>query len=229
MFVRGCVLAVTAFGLIGCEQVSDTIADGLSSIGAPSDSTSEGIRTLSLLGGDMRVRGPEGYCIDQGASNARRGFAVLVGCALLSEDAAVMPRLDGLITVQIGDEDTASVAGNEDAFADFLKSEAGRGVLASTGDLATVPEVATVTDSTAVLARFEDTSGPTFPGTSGPQWRGFLDVNGRLVTVSVLSFDRSSLSRSEGERLLVVAMAELAEVNAPTVAEGDVGVSEENG
>lgn len=215
MIVRVCGLAVAAFGLVGCEEVSGTIVDGLSSIGAPRDVTGEGIRTLSVLGGDIRVRGPQGYCVDQGASAARRGFAVLAGCALLSEDAAVMPRLDGLITIQIGAENTASVTGNEDAFAEFLKSEAGRGVLASTGDLATVPQVATVTDASAVLARFEDTSGPTFPATSGPQWRGFLDVSGRLVTVSVLSFDRKPLSRSEGERLLVVAMAELAEVNAP--------------
>ena len=229
MLVRGCVLAVAAFGLIGCDDVSSTIVDGLSSIGAPRDATSEGIRTLSLLGGDVRVRGPEGYCIDQGASNARRGFAVLAGCALLSEDAAVMPRLDGLVTVQIGAAETASITGNEEPFAAFLKTEAGRGVLASTGDLATVPEVATVTDASAVLARFEDTSGPIFPGTSGPQWRGFLDVNGRLVTVSVLSFDRNTLSRSEGERLLVVAMAELIEANAPDVADNDAKASEENG
>lgn len=211
MFVRGCVLAVAAFGLIGCDQVSD----GLARIGVSSDATNRGIRTLSLLGGDVRVRGPEGYCVDQSASNARDGFAVLAGCALLSDGAAVMPSLDGLITVQFGEADTASVTDNEEAFAAFLQTDAGRGLLAADGDLANVAEVATITDKTAVLARFEDASGPAIAGTSGAQWRGFLDVRGRLVTVSVLSFDRAELSRSEGERLLVVAMAQLAEVNAP--------------
>ncbi len=168
-----------------------------------------------MLGGDVRVRGPEGYCVDQSASNARRGFAVLAGCALLSNDAAVMPLLDGLITVQFGDEGTASVTNNEDAFAAFLISDAGRSLLAGDGDLASVAEVATVTDRAGVLARFEDTSGASFQGTSGPQWRGFLDIGGRLATISVLSFDRNTLSIGEGERLLVVAMAELAEANVP--------------
>jgi len=217
MPLRLCVLALAAGVLVGCDQVSSGIADGLASIGAPRDATNEGIRTLSLLGGDVLARGPEGYCIDHMASDARRGFVVMAGCALLSADAVVMPTLDGLITVQFGAPDTASVTDNEDAFAAFLKSDAGRGLLAGSGDIANMSEVSTVSDRAGVLARFEDSSGPGFAGTSGPQWRGFLDVRGRLVTISVLSFDRNTLSRSEGERLLVVAMAEVAEANAPAV------------
>lgn len=213
MFVRGCVAAVVAMGLVGCDQVS-RVTDGLASLGAAPDATGEGIRTLSLLNGDARVRGPEGYCIDQGASRARTGFAVMVGCALLSDDAALMPSLDGLITVQFGAPDTASVTGNEDAFASFLASDAGRGILAASGDAAQVEQVSTVSDESGVLARFEDMSGPAFAGTMGAQWRGFMDVNGRLVTVTVLSFERAVLSQSEGERLLSVAMRELTDANA---------------
>ena len=220
MFVRLCVLGMVLVGLAGCEDIegmAGSVAGQLASVGAAPDATNEGIRTLSLLGGDVRARGPEGYCVDQGASNARRGFAVLAGCALLSDDAAIMPTLDGLITIQFGDEDTASISGNETAFAQFLETDSGRALLASSGDLANVFEVSTITNNAGVLARFEDTSGPVIAGTSGPQWRGFLDINGRLTTISVLSFDRDALSRGEGERLLTVAMAELGEVNAPVV------------
>lgn len=221
MLVRVCVLGMALFGLVGCDDINTQLADGLSRIGATPDATADGIRTLALLDGDVRVRGPEGYCIDQTASNVRRGFAVMAGCALLSEDAAVMPALDGLVTVQFGAPDTASVTGNEDAFAEFLKTDAGRALLAGSGDFANVGEVATISDRAGVLVRFEDSSGPAFASTSGAQWRGFLDINGRLATVSVLSFDRARLSRGEGERLLIVAMAELAEVNAPVLV-GDL-------
>lgn len=230
MFVRVCVLAVAAFGLTGCDEITDTVSNGLSRISAPQEPLVEGVRTFSLLGGDVVVRGPEGYCVDQAASNARRGFAVLAGCALISDEMVEMSNLDGLITVQIGAEDTASVTGNEEAFAAFLATDMGRGLLAFDGGLTSIGDVSTITDEAGVLARFEDTSGPLIEGTTGPQWRGFLDVNGRLVTVSVLSFDRNTLSRSEGERLLVVAMAELAEVNAETrAAEEETPVAEENG
>lgn len=220
MFLRGCVFGLAVFGLVGCENIegmAGNVAGQLARVSAAPDATSEGIRTLSLLGGDVRARGPEGYCVDQGASSARRGFAVLAGCALLTDEAAIMPVLDGLITLQFGDEGTASVTGNEIAFAQFLETSAGRGLLARNGDPASVSDVRTIADNAGVLVRFEDTTGQVFAGTSGPQWRGFLDINGRLTTISVLSFNRGALSRSEGERLLIVAMAELGEVNAPTV------------
>lgn len=210
MSVRACILALAAFGLAGCDDA----ANGLTGFGPRGDATSQGIRTLALLGGDVRARGPDGYCIDQSASDAGRGFAVLAGCALLSDTASVMPGLDGLVLVQFGAPQTASVTGNEKEFATFLRSDAGRGVLAGDGDFAKVDGVQTSIGESTVHVRFEDVSDPMFHGTSGPQWRGFLDILGRLVTVSVLSFDRNSLSQADGERLLLVAMAELNAVNA---------------
>jgi len=192
-------MAVALMGLVGCDQVSDRVTQSLSRIGAAPDATAEGIRTLALVDGAVRARGPEGYCIDQAASDARNGFAV-----------------------QFGAVDTASIASTEEAFAEFLASDAGRSVLAADGDAASIESVATIVDQAGVLVWFEDTSGPTFNGTTGPQWRGFLDINGRLTTISVLSFERNVLSRAEGERLLVVAMAELAEANTTvTVATSD--------
>ncbi len=213
MFLRVCVMGMALLGLAGCDTVTNRVTDGIAAISGPGDSTTAGIRTLSLLNGDVRVRGPEGYCVDQSASNARRGFSVMVGCAVLTDEAAIMPRLDGLITVQFGAENTASVAGNEEAFAAFLASDAGRGLLSQGGDAATISEIATVTDNAGVLVRFTDAAGPAFEGTDGPQWRGFMDVNGRLTTVSALSFARNPLTRAQAERLLIVAMTELAEVN----------------
>jgi len=221
LLLRLCVMAAALLGLASCDQVADRVSEGLSRIGgvAAEDATSEGIRTLALLDGSVRARGPDGYCIDQLASDAQTGFVVMAGCALLSEEAAIMPTPDALITIQFGDEGSASITDNEDAFAGFLESEAGRALLAQDGEASSVEAVSTISDRAGVLARFEDSSGPTFSGTTGSQWRGFLDVGGRLTTVSVLSFDRNVLSLAEGERLLVIAMAELAEVNAPEASD----------
>ena len=210
-------MAACLVALSGCAGVATGFVDRLTDIGAQPDATNDGIRTLAALDSSVRVRGPEGYCIDQAASDAGSGFVVMAGCALLSDEAVVMPQPDGLILVQFGDPETASVSGNEDVFATFLASDRGRSVLAANGDVASVAEVSTIADRGAVLARFEDKSGANFEGTSGAQWRGFLDVQGRLTTVSVLSFDRNPLGASAGERLLVVAIAELAEINAPSV------------
>jgi len=211
MVLRSVAGTVALTALVGCAELSDRLP--LPQLGGSEDETAQGIRTLALLDSSVRVRGPEGYCVDQAASNARRGFAVLAGCAVLSEDVAVIPTLDGLITVQFGEKGSASVSGNEEAFADFLESEVGRGLLAANGDAANIDEVTTETDRAGVMARFQDLTGPSFNGTSGPQWRGFLDVQDRLVTLSVRSFESRTLGRAEGERLLIVAMAAIAEVN----------------
>ncbi|WP_241962976.1 hypothetical protein [Thalassorhabdomicrobium marinisediminis] len=205
---RGVRLGVAAIALAGLAGCADLGALGGGGSGP-------GIRALALMGGAVRVRGPEGYCVDQRASDARRGFAVLAGCALISDQAAVMPTLDGLITVQFGESGSAIVSGNEEAFADFLTSDAGRAVLADDGDASHIADVAATGANGTVVARFEDTSGPAFEGTTGAEWRGFQDIGSRLVTMSVLSFARAPLSRAEGERLLAVAMAELARANAP--------------
>lgn len=204
----GLLVGFLAVTLAGCDE---GVGFGLQPAGA----TGGGIRTLALLGGDARARGPSAYCVDQRASRARTGFAVLAGCALLSEQAAVMPALSGLLTVQFGPAGTASVSGNEEAFAGFIASEEGRSILARDGNSANIGQVTATVQGGRVLAWFEDRSGPAMAGTSGPQWRGFVDIGGRLVTVTVLSFDHAPLSRAEGQRLLVLTMAELVEANAP--------------
>ena len=207
MFARIFVFGLALFGLVGCEQITGGLSDRTTL-------TSQGIRTLSLLGGDVRVRGPEGYCVDQAASDARSGFAVIAGCVLLTDSADLAPVLDGLITVQFGDEETASVTEQEEAFASFLDSNAGRNLLAASGDAADLVDLVSQIEGSAVLVGFEDTSLPAFAGTNGVQWRGFFDVNGRLTTVSVLSFGRAPFTQMEAEQLLIATMNELTAVNS---------------
>ena len=214
MFVRVFVFGLALFGLVGCEQITGGLTDRAAISATPEAATSQGIRTLSLLGGEVRVRGPEGYCIDQAANDARSGFAVIAGCVLLTDNADLAPVLDGLITVQFGDEETASVTEQEEAFASFLDSNAGRNLLATSGDAADLVDMVSQIEGSAVLVRFEDTSLPAFAGTNGAQWRGFFDVNGRLTTVSVLSFDRAPLTQSEAEQLLIATVNELTAVNS---------------
>ena len=207
MFARLFVFGLALFGLVGCGQITGGLSDRTTL-------TSQGIRTLSLLGGDVRVRGPEGYCVDQAASDARSGFAIIAGCVLLTDNTDLAPVLDGLITVQFGDEETASVTEREEAFASFLDSGAGRNLLATSGDAADLVDMVSQIEGSAVLVRLEDTSLPAFAGTNGTQWRGFFDVNGRLTTVSVLSFDRAPLNQSQAEQLLIATMNELTAVNS---------------
>lgn len=216
-----CVSLVLA--LAACDdvaQVADMMAADVMGVSAPHPVPTGGLRTLEVFRGNVTVSGPDGYCIDPTASRPRRGFAVLAGCAVLSDDVDVLPALNGLITVQVGPRNSASVLGNEDAFAAFLQTDQGRQILSQNGDDAAVADVVARATDNAVLAYFDDTTGPSFPETGGPQWRGFADVQDRLVTVTVRSFDHTMLNRADGERLLITALEALSEMNEPGSLDG---------
>jgi hypothetical protein len=186
---------------------------GITLPGFGRDMTGDGIRTMALLDGAVRVRGPRGYCVDQSASAASRGFAIMAGCAMLSERAATMPDRAGLITVQFGAPGSALVGSGAADLAEVLRDDAGQGMLSSGEAGVEVGEVQV--DDNRVMVRFEDHAGAPIPGTTPLVWRGFTDIGDRLVTVSVLAYDRDPLSGEAGRTLLDLALRALKEVNGP--------------
>ncbi|KPP86191.1 MAG: hypothetical protein HLUCCA08_16750 [Rhodobacteraceae bacterium HLUCCA08] len=200
--MRRIVAVLAPLVLAGC------LADGLTLAGMSGSEDPRGVRALRVLDGSVSVRAPDGYCIDMEASRARRGFAVMAGCALISDAARLMPSLDGLITVQVGAPGSAVVNGDPARLAAFLDSAAGAALL---GDAVRVQDVALGAASVAV--RFDPDGPPRLDGTDGPVWRGFLDLDDRAVTVTVRGFARAPLSPDEGGRLLDIAMTEIAVAN----------------
>ena len=210
--MRRALLGLTLAGLAACGETGFRMPS-LDLFGGY-DATAEGIRTLSLLDGAVRVRGPQGYCVDQGASRADAGFAILVGCALVSPDVSIMPSLDGLILVQFGEAGSAAVVGNEEGLSALLETGQGRGLLSRPGNPQTVQIAVVNSRANRVFVRVADSAGTGIEGTEDSLWRGFMDVSGRLTTVSVLSFDRAPLSRDRAKSLLELAMATIEEVNS---------------
>lgn len=210
------MLAVLAVLMLpGCEGAGLNLPT-LPSLGGQRDATGHGIRTLSLLDGAVRVRAPEGYCIDQSASRARSGFAMMAGCAVVADEIGVMPSLDGLLTVQFGEAGSASVDGNEAALAAMLQGAAGDAAISdeSGGEVAELYQA-----TNRVILRQAEVSPPELNGTTGPVWRGFMDVQGRLVTVTVRSFERAPLRNEESRRLLEITMSEIEQANAAQAAD----------
>lgn len=194
--MRACFVAL--FLLAGC----DVIEEG------------RGIRTMALLDGTVSVRGPEGFCVDQQASRPVTGFAALAGCAVIS-DAVMMPALEGLITVQFGAPGSATVSGAEAELAGLLRSAQGAALLSSTGDSGTIHIARVDRADGVVVVRFSDAAPAPTPGLEPLEWRAFLDVRGRLTTISLRGFDRAPIPADQGLRLLSQAIGALRAANAP--------------
>jgi len=172
-----------------------------------------GVQSLAVAGGAVTVQGPEGYCVDSRISRPARGFAALASCALIS-DIAVVPGIEGLITVQVGDAGSAIVGGAEQDLSAILRSQTGAGLLANNGDPETVVMDTVETSAGLVIVHFTDTAPPIVDGLEQLEWRAFLDLGDRLVTIGVRGFDRAPLGRDQGLRLLNRAVYSLRSANS---------------
>jgi len=206
---------VFGFTLAGCAE------NGLTLPGFGAGISGQGVKSLAILDRSVSVRGPEGYCVDRRASRARDGFVILAGCALISS-AEIMPALDGLILVQVGDIASASVTGSEAEMVALLESASGRQILSDRGDGSTV-EIDHVEHRQGVVSViFADSAAAEFDGVEPQVWRAFLDIRGRLTTVSVRSFSRAPLTGNQGRALLNRAVAALILANPDVVPAGAI-------
>lgn len=168
---------------------------------------------LALRGGAVMAAGPDGYCVAPAASNAYNGFALLVSCDAIAGRMG-RPNINALITMQVGDAASASVVGSEPMFQAFLASDAGRVLLSRSGKAETVKIGAIDSRQGQITAVFDDLSPVPVRGFQQREWRGFVDVGDRLVTLTVRGLARDPLSDQRGRTLLDQAVAALRAVNA---------------
>ncbi|WP_296422781.1 dihydroxy-acid dehydratase [Yoonia sp.] len=142
------------------------------------------VNVLALAGGDIMATTPAGYCFDPGASDPRDGFAVMAPCVTLGGGGAV-PAAVGVATVQVGPAGSGAVAGAEPALRDLLVSDAGAVLLSTTGSADTIAVLGSQVSENNVTVHFTDSAPPPIAGLQREEWRAFLDMNGRLVTIAV--------------------------------------------
>ena len=168
--------------------------------------------SLAMFGGDVVAAGPPNYCVDCRVSRPRAGFAALAPCQMLGVEGPGVPAAS-IITVQAGAPDTATILGGETAFAAVLKDSSGAALLSGSGDPATVSRLEARAGRGVVTTVFEDSTPPPFPQVDSTVWRGFVDVKGRLVTVSLRSLTEAPISRAVGEALVIQTLSALVAAN----------------
>jgi hypothetical protein len=97
----------------------------------------------------------------------------------------------------------------------LLSTAAGVALLSSTGNPGAITVDALETGSNLVIVHFTDTSAPPANGLEQSEWRAFLDIGGRLTTVTVRGFERAPMSLGDGQALLLQAVGVLVEANSP--------------
>ena len=193
------LLLAAAFGLAACEQ------DGLVSRSAPSQ--------VQLADG-LIVAGTRGWCIDKRTSRLRAATPVVVlgSCAAIARNArAPRPDIPGVVTVSVDDQ--AGGLPSPEVLEQFVASDAGRAVLARDGRPESVEILETRQQSDLFLIHVEDRSGKQAPGAAQRYWRALFELDGRFVTLSLVSPDDQPIDAEAGFDTLVAQASRMRAAN----------------
>lgn len=174
---------------------------------------------VAVAGRAVVIGGPQGYCVDRAGSRlgGASPFVLLGSCASIAEDwRAGAPPQQAVLTAAV------SPPGDGEGFAEtlpqleaFLTSPVGRAALARDG----MPDSVTVLSSQqvdgALLIHLRDTSENVVPNVSDTYWRGLFEVNGHLVTVSVMSFVDQPLGIDAGTATLTGLIDRIRQESRP--------------
>lgn len=195
------------FAWLACAALlSACVAPGGTGGGTGGGTASKG-GAMSFIGGEIRIEPPAGYCIHPGASSdSSDGAVVLIGeCAA---KGAVVP---AVISVTIGGEGSAEILqSGAKALSDYFMSRPGRAALARDGNPASVVVRQTALSGGALVMRMFDRQ-------VGEYWRAVLGLRGRLVSVSVMAPETSSLSPDQSRALLEKSITSIRAANGSTV------------
>lgn len=184
-FSRRVVALAALLALAGCD-------------GLPGDAPA----SMATADGAVVVAGPPGFCVDPVASHAddSGAFVLLGSCASISgAPDGQRPALRAVLTaaVSVGTQG-GSVAGSETELGAFFRSPEGRRALSRSGNPDTVKVLGITHTEGVLILHARDTSA--FPGqaVSPDYWRALFDLNGHIVTLSVISVPQAPFTDAAG-------------------------------
>ncbi|MEM9709224.1 MAG: hypothetical protein AAF871_10570 [Pseudomonadota bacterium] len=170
------------------------------------------------------MAGPPGYCVDPSGlrETVEATFVLLGSCAVLSEGGLrTAPDQPGVLTVLISaEEDGSSLSvASEDELRSFFDGAEGRAALSPDGRAESILILETRVDDGQVYVRARDMSPLRPDGVDREYWRALFELNGRLVTATLLGFEVDPLEPEEGLETLTALTARLFRENEPGLPE----------
>ncbi len=147
---------------------------------------------LSVAGQAVTIAAPPGFCIDAGSvtSGDDGAFVLMSDCGKVSQKRNP---IGAALTASVstggfaGEGDTA--AGSLQELQAFADTREGRSVLGRSGQPERVRILDTQVSGKVLYVLVEDRGAQPIAGIQRQFWRAFLEVNGRLVALSVLGFE----------------------------------------
>ncbi len=180
--------------------------------------------TQIALTGGVTLAAPRGYCVDSGSTRDRAegGFVLFGNCAAIARDASrAQPAYPALLSATLGPAGGGPAALRPETVEGFFRSEAGRAVLARSGQAGDVELLAVRRVDDLLLLKIRDASA----GGGGLQkgasyWRAITALGGRIAAFSVLPLEGARLSDTDQVGLLKAFVGASRAASAAKVASG---------
>lgn len=186
---------------------------------------------MPVAGGAVVVAGPSGFCVDPGASHdsARGAFVLLGSCRSISGSSflAQAPPLRAVLTAAVSaGSGGASIAGNTARLSRFFRSRAGRAALSRSGNPETVRVLSERVHDNAFILHARDVSA--FPGhaVSPDYWRALFDLNGHIVTLSVIGVPQAPFTDTAALDTLEAFIARVRALSPPNFVHREAAAAE---
>lgn len=160
------------------------------------------------------IAGARGWCVDRATTQTRGDAAVVIfgSCRALTRDTSEpRPSVPGIVTVSV--ESTATDVPQAEQVVTFLRSNAGRAALSRDGTAESVEILDTDIRGDTVVLHAIDRSGLPRQ-TAEEYWRALFEIDGRVVTVSLVPLDTASGEDAEWRAALEAQISRLKSANA---------------
>lgn len=144
----------------------------------------------------VNIAGPAGYCVDPAGSNTL--FVLLGACdSLFGVD--LRPVHYAVLSAAVSEADSPAPMAD---YATFFTSDLGHAALSRDGDSNTVSVLTSEIINDVLFLQIRDTSAINADSLAPDYWRALLRVDGRIVTLNVMSSNARELSASDGQSKL---------------------------
>lgn len=163
--------------------------------------------TLTVAGRNVTIAAPRGYCVDPAATNvsASGAFVMATDCALLGSEGVTAEgdseALGAVLTASVSASELAPGAALPE-LTRFLETREGRAALGRSGRPDRVKVLATRTRGDALYVLVDDRGPQPIAGVEPRFWRAFLEVDGRMAVLTVLTFEGAGVDPSSGLALI---------------------------
>lgn len=176
---RVAALSAGALMLCGCVGTGEQITASAAEFDADT-------KVVTVAGQKVTLGRAANYCFNDRQSKIATSGAFVVMAPCDPEDEGSTAK--GLILVNVlAERDIMDAIEAQDLEA-YFQSETGRAALSRKGKAENLTVLGTMYDDGVYYVHAQDADGPIIPDTTDDQWRVFMVVADRLVSVSVVNF-----------------------------------------